>query len=1652
TSTLKDPSHNYTTDDTFTIKLWNTSDLGCMDSTIKTNYVFPSPLVAFDISDSQQCFNGNSFVFTNNSTINTGTQTYLWNFGDASTSNTTSPVHTYATDDTFTVFLIANSNLNCADTLSKTTYVFPNPNAIFSKGDSSQCFNGNHFNFINFSTINSGTQSFLWDFGNGTTSTSYSPGLAYQSDDTFVVKLLATSNLGCKDSTSQTIYIFPSPLANFSIIDSQQCLNGNNFTFSNNSTINSGTMNYFWRFGDSNSTVLPNHSFAYDDTFFVRLIVTSGLNCKDSTEQTAYVFPSPSSNFSINDSQQCINSNYFLFTNSSTITKGTYSTSWDFGDGSNTTNYSPDHIYSSDDTFSVKLVLNSNLGCSDSILKTTYVFPNPVADFNINDTQQCFNTNNFVFTNTSTINTGTNTYLWNFGDTLQSTLTNPSHAYAFDDTFNVKMITISNLGCKDSLNKINYVFPSPVPDFQINDSIQCFNGHEFNFTNSSTINTGSMNYLWRFGDGDTSALTSPTHTYAIDDTHNVEILITSNLGCQDSLTKSVYLFPSPVPNFVISDSQQCFNSNTFVFTNTSTINTGSQTYLWNFGDNDTSSQINPSHNYLTNDTFTVKLTINSNLNCMDSISKTVYVFPSPQMDFSVVDSQQCFNEHHFVFTNSSSINSGNMSYEWLFGDGDTSFTTHTDHNYTYDDTFLVKLKATSGLACQDSVTKPIYLFPSPIPDFSINDSSQCLNGNNFAFTNNSTINTGTQTYLWDFGDNDTSTQINPLHSYSNDDTFTVTLFSTSNLNCKDTIEKTAYVFPSPIADFVINDSTQCLNINQIDLTNTSSINSGSLNYNWSFGDSDSSSLINPSHNYSYDDTFTIELIAISNLNCLDSISKTTYIHPMPASDFSISDSTQCFNANNFVFTNETSLKWGSWNNVWDFGDNTQSTVVDPTHTYNYDDTFAVKLLTTSNMGCLDSIIKYLYVYPSPIPAFSINDSSQCLASNNYIFTNNSTINSGTQTYIWDFGDNQNSTTINPKHSYSNHDTFGVKLIITSNLLCKDSITKTVFVRPMPEADFSIVDSIQCFKGNNFNFTNASTIPYGTLSYLWDFENNQQSTAINPAITYTSDDTFNVKLIAISTFNCKDSIIKKAYVFPSPKLNFSINDSTQCLKWNKFNFTNLSSVNTGTLNYNWYFGDGDSSTLTNSKHSYLNYGNYQVQLFGISNLNCEDSLTKSIEVFPMPSSSFSINDSNQCLDGNNFVFNNLSTIPYGSLNYNWLFGDSKQSTISNPTHVYDTNNTYTVSLIATTNNSCVDTYNISIEVHPMPIPDFSFNTPCLGDTIYFKDLTSIDAPGKLGSWQWDFKNGDSSILQNPTNIYYTAGTYHVMLKVTSSKGCSRLTFKNLKFTDHVDPAILDFATVENNEFVKIVWTPSIVGKPMTFNLERSIDNNNFSNILSVTPDVLEYIDNNVNVATNSYIYRIQVTDSCNYISPYSNIGKTILLNIDIDEEDPLLQWTAYKEWKDGISQYEVQLKDEELGIFKPIHFTNDTFYKDTERDENYWEYCYRIIAHRNGDGQLSYSNYVCTPTPFSLWVPNAFTPNDDPNNPTFKVKGRFITQYNIKIYNRWGDLVYESNDIDAPWDGTYRNKLLPKGEYFYTIYAKGTKGQTKLIHGTVLLIR
>src|SRR5205085_960232 len=161
-------------------------------------------------------------------------------------------------------------------------------------------------------------------------------------------------------------------------------------------------------------------------------------------------------------------------------------------------------------------------------------------------------------------------------------------------------------------------------------------------------------YAWTFGDDGTSATASPSHKYSAAGTYSVKLVITSNNGCKDSITKSVIAYPLPKANWTANN--ECIY-NAVSFSNSSSVASPYTiaTYAWNFGDGGTSSSASPTHNYASAGTYSVKLTITTNKGCVDSLWKSVVVYPKPKADFT--STNRC-GDSSLEFTNASSISTG----------------------------------------------------------------------------------------------------------------------------------------------------------------------------------------------------------------------------------------------------------------------------------------------------------------------------------------------------------------------------------------------------------------------------------------------------------------------------------------------------------------------------------------------------------------------------------------------------------------------------------------------------------------------------------------------------------------------------------------------------------------------------------------------------------------------------------------------------------------------------------------------------------------------------------------------------------------------------------------------------------------------------------
>ncbi|HYG14293.1 MAG TPA: PKD domain-containing protein, partial [Bacteroidia bacterium] len=1139
TSTLKSPVYTYFTQDTFSVKLKVLSDKGCTDSLVSNLIVRPNPLAAFTVNDTGQCLKENRFDFTNQSSVTYGSLSYKWFYGNEDTSGATNPSYIYNKDSLlYIIKLITTSNYQCKDSAFANLTVFPDPIAKFTVNDSQQCVNANNFQFNNTSTLKQGVLSYRWYFGDGDSSISMSSSHIYNQHDTLFALLVATSEKECTDTASRKLVIWPKPMVSFTIDDSSQCLRGNDFSFSNTTTIAyNGGMSYYWEAGDGNTGTGLNYQHTYnsDINYRARLQATSLNGCIDTAGKWVYVRPQPAPAFTINDSAQCANANQYQFNNTSFVKYGLLNYNWDFADGMTSAQANPAKVFTKDSVYRVTLWAITDHSCSDSIGRYAVVYPKPNSSFTINDSTQCVNTDLFIFTNTSTIKSGTMTHRWYFGNGDSIDALNSSYGYSIDSSYKIKLRSVSNFNCSDTVIHTATVFPKPTSNFSINNLEQCLNTNLFSFTGLSTVKQGSLQYYWNFGNGKTASAKDTSIIYSKDSTYTVTLIPQSDEFCYDTLSKQVTVYPVPVVSFSANDSDQCLNTNNFVFNNSSTIKYGSMSYGWDFDGQAGSTVLNPSYTFNKDTFYTVQLKVISDKSCTDSLSKIITVHPLPKVSFSINDTAQCENTDLFSFANTSVIKYGTMQYAWFFGDGDSLHSQHANHDYAGDGIYTINLKAVSNYNCIDSGKRQVWVVPMPQSLFAIDDSSKCENPGIFTFTAKSTVKYNTPVnYQWNFDNSITSAVADTSIKYLANGNYFPKLITGTGDNCYDTFTHKVLVYPKPNPDFTIDLDSQCIHINNFSFTNTTTIDSGTMSHIWQYGDGGTATSQHGQHVYSLDTVFNVWLKSRSAFGCSDSISRQVVVMSKPLIRFTVNDSGQCVNNNLFIFKNTSAIKAGTLNFNWDFGNGVTCNCTDTSVGYNYDSTFRVVLQASSELGCADTISKMVIVHSKPYPSYLVNDTDQCLETQQFNFTGLGTIKSGTFNQNWFFSDGQTSSNINPSVKFNNPGTYQVKLLLTSDFNCKDSATGQVIVYPHPNPDFTGLRTYYC---TDYPIATLTPVVAGGIFG----GKNMAGDLYTPG--FTGSDTISY---TVTVNGCSNDTVKYTNVYPLPVLELGL-DTTLCRK-------------------------------------------------------------------------------------------------------------------------------------------------------------------------------------------------------------------------------------------------------------------------------------------------------------------------------------------------------------------------------------------------------------------------------------------------------------------------------------------------------------------------
>jgi gliding motility-associated-like protein len=528
-----------------------------------------------------------------------------------------------------------------------------------------------------------------------------------------------------------------------------------------------GANSYSWTFGDPTTTndisTQVNPSYTYPDTGrYPIMLVAYGVNtnCNDTAWGEARVYPAFYAKAGM---VYATCTHDFQFIDSSFSLNSTPSHwSWSFGDNQYSNVPSPAHHYAIPGNYTVTFIAYADSGCFDTSTVHVDVDPIAVALFSVH-VDTCGHYADFYNASNQA-----DIYYWDFGDNSYGNDPHPIHEYDHDGNFSATLIASNDSGCSDTAYASFYIPVVPIANFAWN-ILPCDSVAHF-----QNLSLNSNDYEWSFGDDSTSNSTDPSHMFQHSGSYVVTLHSSGNtVNCIDEHTDTVIVYRTPVPDF-----QLALDTCNFLLTATN-LSQDATIYHWTFSDGYTDQSENPGHHFNLDGDVSLQLVAENVVGCAATLTLNALIPPLPKSHFTWThiecDSLVTFRQQSLY----------SVSYKWDFGDGETNFDSEAEHIYHKSGFIPVNLISTSQYGCKDTANKTIYIIIRTPAEFeAFLDSCSGV----VQFKNLSPL---AVLYDWNFGDEASSTQQNPVYTFHyNGTNYVVTLTVNKETACQEFKQKT----------------------------------------------------------------------------------------------------------------------------------------------------------------------------------------------------------------------------------------------------------------------------------------------------------------------------------------------------------------------------------------------------------------------------------------------------------------------------------------------------------------------------------------------------------------------------------------------------------------------------------------------------------------------------------------------------------------------------------------------------------------------------------------------------------------------------------------------------------------------------------------------
>jgi gliding motility-associated-like protein len=1675
----QNPSHTYTTTGNFDVTLVIVDTNGCSSSILTSNLITVYTAVTANITHNAyqaQCGLPASVNFYGNSA---GTNlNYTWYLGDNTSATGQNISHSYLATGCYSpTLVVSNGYCTATATVASCITITEQPTAAFTIPDTASCTLPFNINLTNQST---NLTSFSWSFGDGGSSNAFNPShtyTGYTPQDTinylngvFPIVLNVSNAAGCVDSDTQFVYI--SSLNSTINPTSLPCAPDTAYYSANslNTSLAFSSVNWIWTLDNMTSANGSNAAAYYPDSgiYNVQVIVTDNVGCIDTANRIVAVGIVPTiDSITIDTNRVCrITSINFNGYGSSFID----SWNWAFSDNSSGFGSSFSHHFQDTGSLTGTLVADFR-GCIETIQLDTYYILPPIAKFSY-----------IIICDSLTIrfldeSIGGHRWHWDFGDTTTladtSNIRNPSYTYPDTGTFFV-VLTVYNdsTNCVDSFESVVQL-ARPIANFSIPDSI-CTIGN----LQPTNLSQAADAYQWTaFGSLPFSVnAREPIFEYRGPGVFSLVLTAFAVNGCFDTLRQDVHV--AGIDTNIVHSLPICRPA--VVTFRDSSVGILSPIVSWQWSNGST--QPIAIEQYSFPGRAAINLQVTNDWGCTFDLSDSIDV-GGAFINFSTARDICLGNLMTAVALTNSPANANAFrpfTYIWDFGDGtiDTTFSTVNYHTYTNAGLYDVCLDVVDLLGCVTTLCRtdwvevhdptPVFTadtFFSTCPPLEVNFSNLSLSGGQWS---------------WNFGDGSVSSLENPTHIYSTAGFYDVVLEVTAFPGCSniDTIQQMIQI-TGPTGNFISPPQSSCAPYAAEFIGSGSSI----ATYTWLFGNGDSQSNTTNAntdttyYTYTQAGTYIPILVLDDGAGCQIPIQQDTIFITAPPNPSFTSDSIICqmdsihYQLLSSISTN-TTIEWS-----FEGGFPSTSTQANPSIYYPDTGSFGVQLILTED-GCSDTLIRpnFIQIKATPIANFGITSPDSC-APVLVQFTDSSTTTQGSiQSWSWNLGNNQTANSSDTALFYYQIDTFPIQLIIENNFGCKDTLSQTFSTYPSPSVDAGAYPSICAGDTLQLQGTATGDFTWSSTSWISD------SSLANPLTVLDSTQTYT--LTSANSFGCTniDSVtitsIPTTLVDAGSNLNICLGDSislqatgnTNAYDWGinsslscQFCATPIAFPNTSTT---YYLQPNNSSACSNidSITVYVNPlpiaqvfadtllctgDTLQLSASGgqfytwTTGLSLSDSSIANPFALPLFASTYTVVvlDSNNCQDSAS-IFVNLSmtsftplpdeticlgdsvllSLPNG-VNPIWS-GDSLSclnclQTIASPS---DSNN-YTVAYYD--NNNCLIRDSLQIQVLDLTqLEALGSDTICLGDTIQLNVLGNNNAPIQ---WLPNYALSNNTSV-NPLAYPVIDTQYVVQIQQGACVANDTISIY-IRPQTAINTADISYCIGDSAQLIA-------TGNSTTYNWSPSISLSNPS------------LQNPMVTTSNNQVYQVIGTGICNADTAYANVQVYTYPSIQLDSSVSAVLGTTIT-------------LDVSTNSNADFNWTPSADLSCNNCPNPSW------IVSQNQTFYVTVSNsfgcpvsdsivvrFISDCTPDLVFVPNAFSPDSDGHNDVLYAQSGVVQEIeNFQIYNRWGELVFETDDLLEGWDGTFKGQVVEPNVFgYFLIFRCPNTGEKMLKKGNVTILR